>query len=303
MIRTKVYPAIDADFSLKYIKNRIETKSIVIAKPTFFQTKTEENSDNDNLFPSDLEIIQKQWNELKGIYHWLKDKGFLAEIHEIDSTQNTPSLTLIAEKFFSWNTENGKKYFLLNTNKHIDEKEDAEVVRSFFNTKNSVEINYEKKEPFAGTLDFVPHINKNMIFAGVKTDSKMFIHKYVTHIFQTPIIALELMDSRFKHLSECFLQIDSENALYYSKAFSNETKEYLNRTYKHIIDLPEEEVLNYALSADLYSNKSGSIALMKAENSLTSKLLKKFGYKVIDVDLSEFNKFGAGIKHLRNKIH
>jgi N-dimethylarginine dimethylaminohydrolase len=53
--------------------------------------------------------------------------------------------------------------------------------------------------------------------------------------------------------------------------------------------------------ADLYSGENGKVALMEMGNSLTSKILKKFGYRIIDVDLSEFNKFGFGIRHLRNQ--
>ncbi len=301
MIRTKVYNSEEADFPLKYIDSRFGGCNIVMARPDFFvQSKIVKVDDEERFVESNPFTIKEQWEELNGIYYWLKDKNYLDEVIEIDATEGFDSLTLIADKFFSWRISETNNSYLMGCANSDSEKKQLELIRSLFDPKKDKEIEYDKEDRFAGSLDLIPHLNKRLFFAGIKADQEAKCYKHVTHIFGTPIITLELIDPRFNHLSECFLQIDEKNAMYYSKAFSDESIAYLHKIYDHIIDLPEDEVLNFSLMADLFSGKNGKIALMQMGNSLTSKILKKFNYKVVEVNLSEFNKFGLGIKHLRN---
>lgn len=302
MIRTKVYSSVEADFSLKYIENRIGGIRILMAKPDFFlQTKIEKDGDDEKYIKSNIFAIKEQWEELNDIYHWLGDKGYLDEVCEIESLEGFDSLALVADKVFSWQTSKDVCHYLLGNADTDLEKKQMESVHAFFESRNDVEIEYDGGDRFSGNLDLIPHLEKRFFFAGVRADQEIPCLKHVTHIFKAPIITLELVDNRFKHLSDCFLQIDEKNAMYFSKAFSEESIEFLHQIYDHIIDLPEEEVLNFSLMVDLFSGKDGKIALMQTRgNSLTSKILKKFGYKIIDINLSEFNKFGYGIKHLRN---
>jgi len=303
VIRTKVYSSSEADFPLKYIDNRVNSRSILMAKPDFFSHSfIEKTAFDEKIITSNLMIIQEQWEELNAIYHWLKDKGFVDEIFEMDAAEGLQSLTLIADKVISWKTEESSFYFLGQAKSDV-EKIHLEAVSSFFDSKGYDQIVYEKENRFSGTLDLVPHLGKKMILTGIRPEQEIPCYKFITHIFKTPIITLEIIDPRFKHLSECFLQIDEKNAMYFSDAFSDESIEYLHSIYDHIIDLPEDEVSNFALMSDLFLNGKEKIALVQIGNSLSSKILKKFGYKIIEINLSEFNKFGFGIKHLRNFLY
>ena len=300
MIRTKVYSSIEADFALKYIDNRVDSTRILMAKPDFFsQSFIQKTEFEEKIIKSNPIIIQEQWEELNAIYHWLKDKNLINEIHELEAIEGLDSLTLVADKVISWKTEESDFYFLGEAKNEI-EKRQLENISHFFTKLGYNQIDYEKEAQFSGTLDLIPHLGKKLMLTGIWPDQEIPCYKYITHIFQTPIITLELIDSKFKHLSECFLQIDEKNAMYYSDAFSKESIDYLHSIYDHIIDLPEDEVNNFALMSDLFSNENEKIALIQEGNSLSSKILKKFDYKIIDINLSEFNKFGIGIKHLRN---
>lgn len=304
MIRTRVYTTSEADFPLKYIADRKPYCHLVMAKPDFYKkSKTIIFNEFEKVVVSNSILIKEQWQELNDIYHWLTDKNYLNKVDEIEAKEGLTSFTTLAQKFFSWETNDGKRYYFLNDAISDSEKKEAIELRQFFQKNGQEEIVYDGKDFFAGNLDLVPLIGKKILFTGIYDLDEHPVYSYVTHIFQAPIIALELINPNYKHLSKCFLQVDDNTALYYSKAFSEESIAFLHTMFDRLIDLPEDEVDNFVMLTDLFTGPNGKIALMQMGNSLSKKILIKLGYKVIELDISEFNKFGYGIKHLRNQIY
>lgn len=298
MVRTKVYSSFEADFSFKHVNTRVYEKNFLMARPNhFFKTKIED----DKFIKSDSKRINEQWEELNEVYHWLQDKGFIKNVSEMDSQEGMETFCLIAEKAFSWHTSSGKLFFLAQSKNDI-EKRPLDKIADFYTAKGYQTVDFDKKCYLENALNLIPHTDKNLIFAGIRSGQGVGCYQHITHILQTPIITLEIVDPRIQSLSQCFLQIDAQNILYFSDAFSDESKIYLKNTFERAIDLPEEEVLNFALMSDLFEHNGERRALMQLGNSLTSKVLKKFDYKIIDINLSEFSRFDVGIKHLRTSL-
>ena len=183
MIRTKVYSSEEADFGLKYFNDRIGGTHVVMAKPDFFsQTKIAKLDDEERIIKSNTLLIVEQWSELNSIYHWLKDKHYLEGVHEIESIEGFNSLTLIGDKFFSWQTSKDENHYLLGDAFTDIEKKQQDVLRSFFNSNKDTEIEYEKGGRFSGNLDLIPHLGKRF-FSLESIKIKIFHAMSLLHIF------------------------------------------------------------------------------------------------------------------------
>lgn len=113
------------------------------------------------------------------------------------------------------------------------------------------------------------------------------------------VIPLRLVDPRFYHLDMTFLPIDEKTAFYYPAAFSPSSQNLLKRLVPDLHELSAAAANAFAANSFVSGKdivmQTGAPAALKAE-------LKSLGMRIHEVDVSEFNKAGGGIRCLINEL-
>lgn len=113
------------------------------------------------------------------------------------------------------------------------------------------------------------------------------------------VIPLRLIDPGFYHLDMCFLPIDARTAFYYPEAFSESSRNLLKRLVPDLHELSAEAANAFAANS-LVSGKD--IVMQTGTPAAFRQDLKNLGMRVHEVDVSEFNKAGGGIRCLINEL-
>jgi N-dimethylarginine dimethylaminohydrolase len=106
------------------------------------------------------------------------------------------------------------------------------------------------------------------------------------------VISLTLVDPRFYHLDTALFPLDGRNVAYYPEAFSEGSRTVLRRMFPDAVlaTADDAEVLGLNAVSD------GTNVVINAEASTLQLELKRRGYEVIPVELSELRKAGGGPK-------
>lgn len=105
---------------------------------------------------------------------------------------------------------------------------------------------------------------------------------------------MELIDPEFYHLDTALFPISDNLIAVFEDAFSAESKEIIKSLGCEIIYLGYRDAKEFALNSIAIGKNI--IVHFEAENFIS--ILKKKGFSVHTVDISEFIKFGGGLKCL-----
>ncbi len=106
-------------------------------------------------------------------------------------------------------------------------------------------------------------------------------------------IPIELVDGRFYHLDTCFCPLDADTALCFPEAFSKKAIKMLNDNID-LIEVGEEDALKFVCNSVVI----GKDIIMPSGGKQVIAQLKELGYKVHEVEMSEFIKAGGACKCL-----
>ncbi|TDD00805.1 amidinotransferase [Nonomuraea deserti] len=149
---------------------------------------------------------------------------------------------------------------------------------------------HEPQHVNEGEGDFL--VLDEVVLAGTGFRTDVRAHQEAQEVLGRPVISLTLVDPRFYHLDTALFPLDGRNVAYYPQAFSRGSQEVLRRMFP-------DAVLATALDAEvlgLNAVSDGANVVINAEASNLQLELKRRGYEVIPVDLSELRKAGGGPK-------
>jgi N-dimethylarginine dimethylaminohydrolase len=132
----------------------------------------------------------------------------------------------------------------------------------------------------------------DVILAGTGFRTDRAAHHEAQEFLGRPVVSLSLVDPRFYHLDTALFPLDGRNVAYYPGAFSEGSREVLRRLFP-------DAVLATALDAEvlgLNAVSDGSHVVINSEAGDLQLELKRRGYEVIPVELSELRKAGGGPK-------
>ncbi|MEZ0072150.1 dimethylargininase [Planotetraspora sp. GP83] len=131
-----------------------------------------------------------------------------------------------------------------------------------------------------------------MILAGTGFRTDVAAHMEAQEFLGRPVVTLRLVDPRFYHLDTALFPLDGTNVAYYPEAFSAGSRKVLKRLFPDalIASAADAEVLGLNAVSD------GRNVVLNAEATGLALELKRRGYEVVPVDLSELRKAGGGPK-------
>ena len=131
------------------------------------------------------------------------------------------------------------------------------------------------------------------LLAGYLKRSDIRAHRLLAETFDAPVLSLELVDDRWYHLDTCLFPLDAETVVFYPEAFDSYAQAVLRDNFE-VIEVNEEEALRFACNAV----RIGQEIVLPSGCPILTRTLEARGYRVHEVDLSEFLKAGGAAKCL-----
>lgn len=226
-----------------------------------------------------------QWREF---YEAL---GRLADVKLIDPLPHVPDLVFTANAGIL----RGNK-FIPSRFRHDERRAEEPCFKAWFSANGYEIVELPEGIRFEGAGDALPQPGRDRIWAGYGFRTDLEAHGFLTRVFQTEVISLQLVNPRFYHLDTCFCPLLDDHVMYYPGAFDPGSV----RTVEEIVPpenrvaVSREDAENFACNAVLAEK---TLFMNGASRELRSRL-ERAGYVVAARPVTEFLKAGGANKCL-----
>ncbi|WP_084962661.1 dimethylargininase [Thermoactinospora rubra] len=253
-------------------------KHYLMCRPEHFAVEYAINPWMDPEQGADRDTAIRQWEGLKAAYEELGHQVSL-----IDPVEGLPDMVFAANGAL---VVGGRVYGAKFA--HSERAAEGPAYLRWF-----AERGYATKEASftnEGEGDFLTLDEVILAGTGFRTDKAA--HLEAQEFLGLPVVTLQLVDPRYYHLDTALFPLDGRNIAYYPGAFSQGSQEVLRRMFPDavIATAADAEVLGLNAVSD------GSHVVINVEAQELQLELKRRGYEVIPVDLSELRKAGGGPK-------
>ena len=257
---------------------------VLLCKPTYF---TVDYIINPHMQPHSVNASKamEQWENLVGALKSLKIK-----VDVIEQFPDVPDMVFATDQ----GIVQGDQVLLANF-RYDQRKKERRYYRDWFREHGFGLRALSNVFSFEGgdTLFF-----GDMLLVGTGFRANVGSCEELSQKLDIDVFPMRLVDANFYHLDMCFITIDNETAFYYPPAFSPNSQSMLKKLVKNLHELTQIEAEGFAANS-FVSNDS---VIIQAGLPTFKKRLESMGKKVIEVDVSEFNKAGGGIHCLINTL-
>lgn len=232
----------------------------------------------------DKALAARQWQQLHDVI------AQRASIKLIAAVAGLPDMTFTANGgFVSHHRE-----VIVSTFRHPERQPEAPHFRRFFEEAGYRIVPIGKGLEFEGAGDALFDTD-GQVWTGSGFRSHKAVEGEIASALDVVTRGLTLVDPRWYHLDTAFCPLSHGEVLVYAGAFSADSTAMIRHAFRDkAIWVSDEDANNFACNA---LNIGDDVILYKASPELKSALADK-GYKVIEVDVSEFMKSGGACKCL-----
>jgi len=183
---------------------------------------------------------------------------------------------------------------------HPQRQGEEPYFRRWFRQAGYTLVDIPRATPFEGEGDALFSTDGRCLWAGHGPRTALSSHHALREAWGIPVVPLHLIDPRFYHLDTCFAPLEGAYVMYFPDAFDHLSLHRIEAFYppeKRII-VREADAVCFACNA---INVGRTIILNNISNRL-SRQLEQLGFKVIQVELTEFLKAGGAAKCLVMKL-
>jgi ornithine--oxo-acid transaminase len=183
---------------------------------------------------------------------------------------------------------------------HPERQGEEPYFRRWFRQAGYTLVDIPRATPFEGEGDALFSTDGRCLWAGHGPRTALSSHRALRDTWSIPVVPLHLIDPRFYHLDTCFAPLEGGYVMYFPDAFDHLSLHRIEAYYspeKRII-VREADAICFACNA---INVGRTIVLNKISGKLSSEL-EHLGFKVIQVELTEFLKAGGAAKCLVMKL-
>ena len=145
--------------------------------------------------------------------------------------------------------------------------------------------------------DLIRSENKYFIGFGNRTD--VMAKDYIEDILNKEIFNLELVNPYFYHLDTCLGPLNDNAVVINPEAFTKEGLKLIKSEFNNIIIADEAD--NNLLACNLVVNNN-DVFIGKGISEKLKRELESYGFKVTEIDMTEFLKGGGSVKCLTQEI-
>lgn len=231
---------------------------------------------------------QSQWEALRNAY-----LNFGYSVKTIAGVENLPDMVFSANQSFPFlNSKNKPAVILSNMRSEFRKKEVSHFEK--FYSDNEYEIhNLDSKCSFEGNGDALIRPGTREIYGGYGFRTDKNVYKEIESITGYSVYLLELKNEFFYHLDTCFAFLNKDTVAIVPEAFTSEGLTIIRKQFRNIIEIDILEAKNN-FAGNLHCPDGLNVILHQGSTQLTKKLLD-MGFKITELDTSEFIKSGGSV--------
>ena len=165
--------------------------------------------------------------------------------------------------------------------------------KSWFRENGFELLDLDEKIGFEGAGDCLHDRRGEWLWTGHGFRTEIEAHAEIRDFFDVEVVSIRLTDERFYHIDTCFCPLTDGFLMYHPPAFDFDSRVSIESRIP-----PHKRIVVDTLDA---VNVGDQVFLNKASDPLKARLMLA-GFKVHEVDLSEFLKAGGSAKCLTLKL-
>jgi ornithine--oxo-acid transaminase len=227
----------------------------------------------------------EQWDRL---HTAMRD---ISEVHLVDPQAGSPDMV------FTANAGLVREGMVALSSFHHPERQGEEPhFRRWFSDSGFAVTDIPRETAFEGEGDALFSADGTRLWAGHGPRSRELSYRHMAHLWDVELVYLRLIDPRFYHLDTCFCPLSNGDVMYYPAAFDAESIARIEARYapEKRICVTEADALRFACNA---VNVGRAIIVNTISSELSAELEQR-GFRVVQVELTEFLKAGGAAKCL-----
>lgn len=240
--------------------------------------------------------FKEQWQSIYDIYFAEARTGNIDGINKIPGVENCEDMVFCANQSFPWIDARGNSIVILSRMRYPSRQNEVKYFEDYYTG-----LNYSIFPPpgvglLEGMGDLIPLPKKQLIFGGYGHRTDVSTLNKLADILHVQVVHLKLINEAFYHLDTCFIPLDTETVLIAPEAFDEEGLKSIRSCFKDVREIPfNESSKGFALNAHVVHGNQYPFAIIQKENPITAMILKEKGFKIYEVDTSEFMKSGGSV--------
>jgi N-dimethylarginine dimethylaminohydrolase len=236
-----------------------------------------------------LEKAKDQWQRLRD------QVGEFADIVTIDPHPDLPDMVFTANAGVVYGDKAIASHFM-----PMERRPEEPIFKQWFRDNGFELYELHEKIGFEGAGDCLLDRGGPWLWTGYGFRTEIEAHPEIEKFFDVELVSIRLTDERFYHIDTCFCPLTDGFLLYHPPAFDYESRIKIESRippHKRII-ADTFDAGNFACNA---INIGDRVILHRASDPLKARLMLA-GFKVHEVELTEFLKAGGSAKCLSLKL-
>ncbi len=291
---------IKSSFSVGEYAERKEPLNVLLCNPAYYQVRGDYNPYMQKDEPVNISQARKQWQKLFTLYKELQDEHLIGEIRILPPMEGLDDMVFAANQSFPWRNRKGELMALMSRMKYGQRQKEVPYFEQFYREKEYKILRPNSGVVLEGMGDLIPVPGRDLVIGGYGQRSTLVGLEEAARLLDIDIVAVELVSEYFYHLDTCFLPVSDELAIICPNAFSEDSLICLQRVFKELIYVPEREAIqSFSLNAHLIPTDPKPIGIVPKNGESVVSYLESAGYKVYELDTSEFLKSGGSVACLK----
>ncbi|MEX0720144.1 MAG: arginine deiminase-related protein [Balneolaceae bacterium] len=279
------------NFDISELETMPVPHKVMLVKPTYFSVEYVINPHMEgNIGEVDKLAAFNEWNHLKNAY---EEQGL--HTHVLEGVRGFPDMVFCANQSLPNITADGKKQVIMSVMHAEPRKGEVSYIQKNYEESvyEIVHLDESKFKEFEGMGDAIWHNKRRLLWGGFGYRSSPEVYHYISEIFKTPVIALQLVNEKFYHLDTCLCILNEDTAMFYPGAFSDEATALIRAVFKNVIEASKYEAENlFACNATSVDGKN--VFIQQGCVDVNHKL-KAAGFNVHEFSTYEFLKSGGSV--------
>ena len=243
----------------------------------------------DNVGLVNLDLTKAQWRELREVINEY------ADVVEMEPVADLPDMVFTANAGVVYGNKAIASHFT-----PIERRPEEVHFKKWFRENGFELFALDKKIGFEGAGDCLRDRSKPWLWTGYGFRTEVEAHEEIARFFDLEVIPIKLIDPRFYHIDTCLCPLANGFLMYYPLAFDNasrlEIESRIPADKRIVVDTPDAR--NFACN----TVNIGDVVIMTRVSKLLQDRLIGAGFKIHEVNLSEFIKAGGSAKCLTLKL-
>ena len=237
----------------------------------------------------DQALVKEQWNTLKDTI------SEYADVVTMDPQPELPDLVFTANAGVVLGKKAIASHFM-----PMERRPEEPHNKGWFRDNGFELLDLDEKIGFEGAGDCLFDRGGEWLWTGYGFRTEIEAHAEIQAYFDVEVVSIRLTDSRFYHIDTAFCPLNGGFLMYHPPAFDFDSRVAIESRippHKRIV-VDTMDAGNFACNA---VNIGDTVILNKASDPLKARLMLN-GFKVREVNLSEFLKAGGSAKCLTLKL-